>query len=44
MGRVDVGDGIWSGGVGAWSDGYVVFNEAAASEIYTLALHDAVPI
>ena len=40
----EVGDmwGVGGGGVGGWV--VFFFNDTAATEIYTLSLHDALPI
>ena len=41
--------GVWGGGggVGGWGGGggvFFFFNDTATTEIYTLSLHDALPI
>ena len=39
------GGGGWGGGGGGWGGGVVFFfNDTATTEIYTLSLHDALPI
>ena len=47
--RVRVGGGGWGGGVGGEVGGggvwlFFFFNDTATTEIYTLSLHDALPI
>ena len=47
VGSVDQWSGNWGGGVGGVGGGGGVgffFNDTATTEIYTLSLHDALPI
>ena len=39
-----MGSGIVSGNVGEGGGGVFFFNDTATTEIYTLSLHDALPI
>ena len=40
-----MGGGGGGGGVGGWGGGwFFFFNDTATTEIYTLSLHDALPI
>ena len=39
-----VGGGGWRGGGGGWCCFFFFFNDTATTEIYTLSLHDALPI
>ena len=42
-----VGDGCWNWRGGGWGGGgvwFFFFNDTATTEIYTLSLHDALPI
>ena len=40
---VAVVSGVWRGGGGGWVF-FFFFNDTATTEIYTLSLHDALPI